>query len=147
MFKIGVFAIIFDKDRRVLLCHRNDYDLWNLPGGGLESGEVPWEGVLREVKEEVGINVRVVRLQGLYSKPDKNEVVFSFICEHIGGEITLSDEADKISYFAFDDFPKNTSPRQVERIKDALDSENLVLKAQTGPSSIDLIKQGKLSSY
>lgn len=144
MFTIGVFAIIFDKDKRVLLCHRKDYDLWNLPGGGLEVGEVPWEGVRREVKEEVGIDIRVVKLQGIYSKPDKNEVVFSFICEHVGGEIALSDEADKISYFAFDDFPQNTSPRQVDRIKDALENDDLILKVQTGPSSIEQIKQGRL---
>ncbi len=33
---IGAFAIIFDDQRGVLLCHRRDADQWNLPGGGLE---------------------------------------------------------------------------------------------------------------
>lgn len=144
MFTIGVFAIIFDEQRRVLLCHRNDYDLWNLPGGGLEIGESPWDGVIREVKEEVGLDVEVVRLQGVYSKPDKNEIVFSFICKHIGGKMTLTDEADLIQYFPFEDMPKNTSPNQLARIKDALSESNLVLKVQTGPSSKALIEQGKL---
>jgi len=50
MFSIGVFGIIFDVEGRVLLCHRRDYDLWNLPGGGLETGEAPWEGLIREVR-------------------------------------------------------------------------------------------------
>lgn len=144
MFTIGVFAIIFDSDKKVLLCHRNDYDLWNLPGGGLEPGEVPWEGVIREVKEEIGIQVKVTKLQGIYSKPDKNQIVFSFICEQVSGELTLTDEADKFEYFSLSDMPKNTSPKQVERIKDALHDDNLVLKVHTGPSSIELIKQGKL---
>jgi len=45
MFTIGVFAIILDESRRVLLCHRRDFDLWNLPGGGLERGESPQDGV------------------------------------------------------------------------------------------------------
>ena len=31
-FTIGIFGIIFDEQKRVLLCHRRDYDLWNLPG-------------------------------------------------------------------------------------------------------------------
>ena len=44
---IGVFAIILDDGGRVLLCHRRDQDLWNLPGGGLESGETPWEALGR----------------------------------------------------------------------------------------------------
>lgn len=144
MFTIGVFAIIFNSERQVLLCHRSDYDLWNLPGGGLEPGEAPWEGVLREVKEETGIDVKVVKLQGVYSRPDRSQIVFSFICEQVSGELALSDEADKIEYFSLRDMPKNTSPKQVERIKDALHDDNLVLKVHTGPSSIELIKQGKL---
>lgn len=51
-FNIGVFAIVKDEKDRVLLCLRNDYNVWNLPGGGLEAGEAPWQGVIREVKEE-----------------------------------------------------------------------------------------------
>ena len=144
MFTIGVFAIIFDEQQRILLCHRNDYDLWNLPGGGLETGEIPWEGVIREVKEEVGLDVDVVKLQGIYSKPDMNEIVFSFICKHVGGEMTLTDEADQIQYFSFEDIPKNTSPKQLDRIKDALSENDLVLKVHTGPSSRTPIEQGKL---
>src|SRR5438132_1020880 len=45
-FKIGAFAVILDEQQRVLLCHRRDYDLWNLPGGRVESGESPWDAVL-----------------------------------------------------------------------------------------------------
>ncbi len=40
-FNIGVFAIIFDRKKRILFCHRTDCDLWNLPGGALEKGEAP----------------------------------------------------------------------------------------------------------
>ena len=50
-FTIGVFGIILDEQSKILLVHRTDYDLWNLPGGRLESGESPWEGVVREIKE------------------------------------------------------------------------------------------------
>src|SRR3989344_436322 len=89
-FTIGTFGIIFDKQKRVLLCHRRDYDLWNLPGGAMESGESPWDGVKREIKEETGLVIEVSKLAGVYSKPDKNEIVFSFICNSIGGEITLN---------------------------------------------------------
>jgi hypothetical protein len=81
----------------------------------------------------------------VYSKPDKNEIVFSFVCEIAGGETTLTDEADKIAYFEVDQIPKNTSPKQVERIKDYFaDPSKTHYKAQTGASSIDLIKAGRL---
>ena len=144
MFKIGVFAIIFDDKKRVLLCHRRDYDLWNLPSGGLEKGESPWDGVIRELKEETGIVAEVDKLLGVYFKPEQGEIVFSFLCKIVGGKMRFTDEADKIEYFSVDKLPKNTSPKQIERIKDALESDHCVMKIQKGPSSIDLLKEGKL---
>ena len=145
-YSIGAFAIILDSQERVLLCHRRDYNLWNLPGGGMHYNEAPWECVVREVREEVGLDVEVERLAGVYSKRNQTDLVFSFVCKVVGGEITLTDEADKIEYFSIGDIPKNTSPKQVERIKDVLTNknQNVIMKIQEGPSSIDLIKQGKM---
>lgn len=144
-FTIGVFGIIRDEDDRVLLVLRNDYDLWNLPGGALEKGEAPWQGVVREVKEETGYDVHVVRLAGVYSKPDKDEVVFSFECKIISGEATLNEEAKEIKYFSFNEIPKNTSQKQVKRIKDLLENgDELIMKIQTGKSSIERINEKKL---
>ena len=144
-FTVGIFAIIFDSQKRALLCHRRDYDFWNLPGGGLEKGEAPWESVVREVKEETGLDVKPERIVGVYSKPEKDEIVFSFACKITGGNIKLTEEADKIEYFNFNKIPKNTSPKQVARIKDALEENHrLILKTQKGKSSLELIKEGKL---
>jgi mutator protein MutT len=130
-FTIGVFGIIKDEQNRVLLVLRNDYDLWNLPGGGLENGETPWQGVIREVKEETGYDVEVVKLAGIYSKPEKNEIVFSFVCKIIGGEMTLNEEAKEIKYFSLHEIHKNTSQKHIERIEDLLKNENdLIMKSQ-----------------
>ena len=145
MFTIGVFAIIHDDDRRVLLCHRRDHDLWNLPGGVLEHGEAPWDGVIREVREETGLEVDVSRLAGVYSKPEANDLVFSFLCRRTGGEIALSDEADRIQFFRADELPANTIPKQVERIADFFrDTGTAVCRVQRGKSAIQLSKAGKL---
>ena len=144
-FTIGVFGIIKDEQNRVLLCLRNDYDLWNLPGGCLEKGEPPWAGAIREVKEETGLDVEILRLIGIYSKPAEDDIVFSFECEIIGGEITLNDEAREIKWFALEEIPQNTPPKQVERIKDLFENkEEMVMKIQTGKGAIELIKEGKL---
>ena len=143
MFTLGAFAIILDEQECVLLCHRRDHDLWNLPGGRVERGEAPWDAVVREVKEEVGLDVEVERLAGVYSKPEQNDIVFSFVCRVVGGELTLSDEADEIAYFPFPDIPRNISPKHVERIADALAGlEQPVLKVQRGKSSIELAREG-----
>lgn len=124
MFKIGVFAVIFNKQRKVLLCHRCDQDLWNLPGGSLENNETIYQGLKREVKEETGLTVVIEKLVGVYCSPQKQkkEIIFLFTVKAVSGEISLSEEADKINYFSFEEIPINTPPNQREKIKDAFQS-------------------------
>lgn len=145
IFKIGVFAIMFDDNKKILFCHRTDYDLWNLPRGVLEKNEAPWQAVVREVKEETGLDVTVRKFTGVYYNPNREQIVFSFICNTIGGELTVNEESDKFKYFTFNDIPKNTSPAHVLRIRDALEKpDEIILKIEHRPSSVELIKQGKL---
>ena len=145
VFTIGVFGIITDENDRVLLCHRRDFDLWNLPGGGVEACESPWDALVREIEEETGLKAAPVHLSGVYNKPDKNEVVFSFFCRVTGGAVRLTDEADRIEYFHLDRIPNNTLPKHLERIKDYFsDKTRTHYKVQTGPSAIELISEGKM---
>jgi 8-oxo-dGTP diphosphatase len=92
-FTIGVFGIITDAANKVLLCRRTDVDFWNLPGGGLEAGETPWAGVVREVFEETGLRVTVTKLAGIYSKSPNNEIVFVFGCRPKSGSLHTNLEA------------------------------------------------------
>lgn len=112
--------MIFDERNRVLLCHRRDMNLWNLPGGKINVGEIPTEAVIREVKEETGLVVKVERLVGVYRKScDPTDMVFSFVCSITDGRIIQTEEADEIQFFNNKDLPENTIPNQVERIIDA----------------------------
>jgi ADP-ribose pyrophosphatase YjhB (NUDIX family) len=52
---MGTFALILDAKARMLLCQRTDMDMWNLPGGGVESDEASWDTVLREVQERAAV--------------------------------------------------------------------------------------------
>jgi len=127
VYTLGAFAVILDEHRRVLLCHRTDKDLWNLPGGGLEVRESPWSAVVREVREEVGLEVVVERLVGVYAKEYENNIVFLFLCKPIGGGLTLSGEADRIEYFSLENIPPNTNSRHIERIRDVFDNHKMVV--------------------
>jgi ADP-ribose pyrophosphatase YjhB (NUDIX family) len=118
MFTIGVFALILDEERRVLFCHRRDRDLWNLPGGRVRANEAPWEDVVREVKEEVGLTVIPERIIDISSKLVQREIVLTFLCSVVRGKPTLSDEADEIAFFSFSELPEKISPRQRERVED-----------------------------
>jgi 8-oxo-dGTP diphosphatase len=129
-FRIGVNALIFD-DGRVLLAHRRDIDWWNLPGGGMEIGETVEEATCREVREETGLEVQVERLVGVYSKPQKQEVVLTFRCKIIGGGLQATEESRACEYFSPDALPRNTLPKHRERIIDALlNQQAAILHAQ-----------------
>jgi ADP-ribose pyrophosphatase YjhB (NUDIX family) len=142
MFTIGAFAIILDAQGRVLLSHRRDMDLWNLPGGAVERGELPTEAVVREVVEETGLEVAIDRLVGVYGKEGRDEIVFAFACRVTGGRLTLTDEADAHAYFERDRIPRNTPPKQVERIEDALCSHSQpFFKRQTAPSTREYLQE------
>jgi ADP-ribose pyrophosphatase YjhB (NUDIX family) len=119
MHSVGAFALIFDQANKVLLCHRTNRDMWNLPGGRVELNESPWAAVVREVEEEVGLLVRVERLLGVYSVPERTDLVLNFLCVVVGGEARHSAEADDIGWFEKMSIPKNTVLRHIERIEDA----------------------------
>src|SRR5437588_10743672 len=90
-FRIAASALIFDGER-VLLAHRRDIDWWNLPGGGMEVGETVDEALRREVAEETGLEVEAEQLVGVYSKPQKQEIVLTFRCHIPGGTITATED-------------------------------------------------------
>jgi ADP-ribose pyrophosphatase YjhB (NUDIX family) len=118
-FRIGVYAVIFDQER-VLLAHRRDIDWWNLPGGGMEPDETVEEAMRREVREETGLDVVVERLVGVYSKPQKQEVVLTFRCRVIGGTLSATEESRECRFFSPDALPENTLPKHRQRVEDAL---------------------------
>lgn len=125
-FSAGAFAIILDERGRILLCHRTDKDLWNLPGGQIEAGESPWQGVLREIKEEACVDAKVEKLVGVYYKTKDEEISFLFLCNIVGGELALTNEADKIEYFDLNNIPENMVGKQLDRIRDYFSDTNKV---------------------
>jgi ADP-ribose pyrophosphatase YjhB (NUDIX family) len=143
-FAAGAYAVIFDDAGRVLFCHRRDCDFWNLPGGGVESGESPWQAVVREVREEVGLEVEVVRLAGLYSWIALDEVIYSFVCRVIGGALlTHTDETDDARYFALDALLANTFLEHAARARDAaLGQPETVLRIPIGLSGREQARRG-----
>jgi ADP-ribose pyrophosphatase YjhB (NUDIX family)/predicted kinase len=135
-YEAGAFGMIFNQKGELLLCHRQDRDVWNLPGGIIDQNESPWEAVVREVKEEVGLKVKVEKLTGLYFKPKSSEIsretlVFNFLCKKISGKPKTSNEVQDFKFFPLNKLPKKLNPNQRERILDFQKNPNdLTFKKQ-----------------
>lgn len=109
----AVSAVVLDPAGRVLMHRRADSGLWSLPGGGVEVGEGAAAALVREVKEETGLDVAVEQLIGVYSDPryvvayDDGEVrqQFSlcFTCQVTGGDLLISEESRELRYVEHDE--------------------------------------------
>jgi len=89
MERIRVAGIILFNDMFMLM-HRikeingEVYDYYAIPGGGLEEEETLEQGVIREVKEELGVDVKVGRLFHEMQRDGQKE--YFYLCEYIDGE-------------------------------------------------------------
>lgn len=100
---VATMGFVENEQGEILLVKIRRDGKWVFPGGQVEVGENLIKGVMREVKEESGIDVKVSHLTGIYSntatypghsgvKTVPTKVMFYFVCEPIGGELIRSDE-------------------------------------------------------
>ncbi len=111
----AVAACIRDARGRILLVKRNEVTgLWGFPGGAVEPGESVAETVVREVREETGLEIKPMGLVGIYSDPaygfaypngDRVQPVIVFLeCQVVGGELHPDgEESLEMQYFGPDD--------------------------------------------
>ena len=115
----GAGAVIRDERGRVLLQKRRDVGLWGIPGGGQELGETIAETVVRETREEVGLNVEPKHIIGVYASPrftatypngdQVQPYVVGFECAILGGDLQpQEDEVLAIDWFNFASLPTLT---------------------------------------
>lgn len=92
MSRIRVAGIVPINDgfafmHRADVIKRKDFqNYYTFPGGGLEKGETLEEGTIREIKEEFGINVKIIRKLYEMNSEKFNQKEYFFLCEYIDGE-------------------------------------------------------------
>ena len=97
MGRIRVAGIIPMEDgfalmHRVGVIKRKDYqEYYTFPGGGLEENETLEQGVIREIKEEFGIDVVVVKKLYEMNSEKFNQKEYFFLCKYVGGEFGTGD--------------------------------------------------------
>ena len=118
----AIIAVI--DNGKILLTKREDFEVWCLPGGGVEDGESLAEAAIREAKEETGVDVELTGLVGVYSRiggmwNDVHAVLFA--AHPVGGELKVQPgETVEVGYFPFDDIPDEVLFGHKKRIQDAI---------------------------
>lgn len=92
-------AVVRDDDGRLLLvlrAHPPSAGTWSLPGGRIEPGESAETACVREVAEETGLVVAVVRHVGQVERPAPSGdtyVIDDYACRVVGGTLRAGDDA------------------------------------------------------
>jgi 8-oxo-dGTP diphosphatase len=138
MSSIGVFASLFDKSGRILLVRRAyAAHRWTTPGGRVEDGESPLMALEREVLEEIGCEVQVAHLIGVYAKPYRDDLVLSFAAKLVRGiPRACSPEIADIGFFQREEIPPNIAFNSMVRVRDALDGCRGVVRVFDSATSV-----------
>ena len=104
----SVVALVRNDDGDVLLIRRSDNGRWALPGGGHDLGESISDTVVREVREETGIEVEVADMSGIYTDPGhvmlyddgeaRQQFSICFRARPLGGSIRTSEETTEVRW-------------------------------------------------
>jgi 8-oxo-dGTP diphosphatase len=102
-----VAAGLLVRDGRVFLCHRSPDrrwfpDVWDLPGGHIEEGETPTGALVRELREELGIEVAEPSTPEFFRLADENVSMAVWVIEDWSGTPSNCEpgEHDDMAWFA-----------------------------------------------
>jgi 8-oxo-dGTP pyrophosphatase MutT (NUDIX family) len=117
LWPVSIKGVLFVADEVVLL--KNERDEWELPGGRLEAGEEPDLCLAREIREELGVAVRVADLLDCWRYPvlaDREVLIVTFGVQPLAqAELQLSHEHKALGRFPIDEIATLKMPEGYRR--------------------------------
>ena len=131
--KLDTRAAIFKEDKILLVREKNG--TWSLPGGWVDVNVSVRENVIKEVKEEAGLDVRPELVIAVQDREKHNLPVYAYkvckifvLCSACGGEFKENIETTESRYFGRDELPRlaeeKNNKEQIEMCFEACHSEN-----------------------
>lgn len=116
--KVDIRALILSPDKKVLLVKESMDGKWSLPGGWADVGYSPKETVLKEIKEETGLDAEVKHLLAVFDKhkhphPPEPHYVFKllFYCEALSTGLQTGFDVLDVGYFSINELPELSTNR------------------------------------
>ena len=120
-------AGLVTNDKNEILLIKSPKRGWEYPGGMIEPGETFQDALIREVKEETGINVEIIGIIGLCKNIEKDIVNIDFACKAVDGQPTTSEESLKVMWFKKEDvLDMITFPLTKKRLENMLSGSKQV---------------------
>ncbi len=92
---VSVAGLVWN-DRGQILLVNSPWRGWEYPGGLIEPGETFQQALHREIREESGVEVQILRFVGVCKNVEKNIVNLDFVCRYVSGELTTSEESTQV---------------------------------------------------
>ena len=133
----AVAAVIEDPAHRVLLCQQSQgHRLWALPGGRIRLGESPLHAAVRDIRVEVGADVQIIDLVGLYQLTgdgcgdDLPDVLVHVFRARLDGEATVNEPGRiaRLCWYEPDQVPHPMTATTRCALEDALARRSGVLR-------------------
>lgn len=99
---VSAAAIVVNEKNEILLI-KGPRRGWEMPGGQVEEGESLTDAVIRETKEESGIDIEVVKFCGIFQNLEGSICNTLFLGKPIGGELTTSPESLEVGFFPLEE--------------------------------------------
>ncbi|WP_350286510.1 NUDIX hydrolase [uncultured Croceitalea sp.] len=119
--KVDVRGFVLNENDEILMAQESVDLKWTIPGGWADIGTTPKEVVIKEIKEETGIDAEVVRLLAVYDKqrhkhPAEPYYIYKlmFFCRATGGELRPGFDMKGAAYYPIKDLPELSEERILE---------------------------------
>ena len=125
---VGCGAFILNEKGQVLMMKRNENcqnsaGYWSIPGGKVEFNERVEDAVVREIKEEIGVDIEVIKLisvtNDILKEEDQHWLASQFLCRIVGGQLQNLEphKCDAIEWFDLDKVPEKLTNTTINALQ------------------------------